>query len=187
MTRIAYQGAPGAFSYLAARDLFPRAKRQAMSDFASVVRAVAQGRVELGILPIENSVIGKVDDAQAALRTESGLVVVQDVTVPIRQCLLALPGASLASIRWVESHPAAIAQCGAWLTAQGLQTRAVEDTAGAARSIAADRDFTRAAIASVEAAELYGLVVIAADIADHPDNRTRFVVISTAARAEVAA
>lgn len=187
MTRIAYQGAPGAFSYLAARDLFPRAKRQAMSDFASVVRAVAQGRVELGILPIENSAIGEVVEARAALTSEAGLVVVQEATYPIRQCLLALPGAALAGIRWVESHPAALAQCTRWLGRQGLRTRAVEDTAGAARSIAADRDFTRGAIAGVEAAELYGLSVLAHDIADDPRNCTRFVVISTAARAEVAA
>ena len=187
MTRIAYQGAPGAFSYLAARDLFPRARPQAMSDFASVVRAVAQGRAELGILPVENSVIGAVHAANAALQAESGVVIVQDVTFPIRQCLLALPGADIHRIRWVESHPAALAQCSRWLSTQQLTARAVEDTAGAACSIAADRDFTRAAIAGIEAAELYGLVVIAADIADHPDNRTRFVVITTAAHAEVAA
>lgn len=187
MTRIAYQGAPGAFSYLAARDFFPRAKRQAMSDFASVVRAVAQGRVELGILPVENSVIGEVAEARAALRAESGLVVVHDASYPIHQCLLALPGASLAGIRWVESHPAALAQCTNWLAERGLQVRAVADTAGAARSIAADRDFTRAAIASVEAAELYGLEVLARNIADQSDNRTRFVVIATVVGAEVAA
>ncbi|MES2304150.1 MAG: prephenate dehydratase domain-containing protein [Gemmatimonadota bacterium] len=187
MTRIAYQGAPGAFSWLAARELFPRAKRQAMSDFASVVRAVAQGRVELGILPIENSVIGEVREAQAALRTEAGLVIVEDATFPIRQCLLALPGARVAGIRWVESHPAALAQCAGWLSERGLQMRAVDDTAGAARSIAADRDYTRAAIAGVEAAELYGLEVLAHDIADRGDNCTRFVVIATAVRAEVAA
>lgn len=187
MTRIAYQGAPGAFSDLAARDLFPRAKRLAMSDFASVVRAVGQGRAELGILPVENSVIGEVPEANAALRSEAGIVVVRDATYPVRQCLLALPGAALSGIRWVESHPAALAQCTLWLAAQQLQVRAVEDTAGAARSIAADRDFTRAAIAGVEAAELYGLVVLARDIADHLDNCTRFVVISSAARAEVAA
>ncbi|MEO5799901.1 MAG: prephenate dehydratase domain-containing protein [Gemmatimonadales bacterium] len=187
MTRIAFQGAPGAFSWLAARDLFPRAKRQAMSDFAAVVRAVAQGRVELGILPIENSVIGEVREAQAALRSVEGLVIVEDATFPIRQCLLALPGATMAGLRWVESHPAALAQCADWLADRGLRMRAVDDTAGAARSIAADRDYTRAAIAGVEAAELYGLEVLAHDIADRSDNCTRFVVIATSARAEVAA
>ena len=187
MTRIAYQGAPGAFSHLAARDLFPRATTQAMSDFASVIRAVTQGRAELGILPVENSAMGEVCEASAALQAASGLVIVQDATFPIHHCLLALPGAEISGIRWVESHPAALAQCARWLSAQPMTVRAVGDTAGAARSIAADRDFTRAAIAGVEAAERYGLEVIARDIADHPDNRTRFVVIASAARAEAAA
>ncbi|MEP6591235.1 MAG: prephenate dehydratase domain-containing protein [Gemmatimonadota bacterium] len=187
MIRIAYQGAPGAFSQLAARELFPRARPEAMSDFPSVVRAVAQGRAELGILPVENSIIGPVAEARDALAAVEGLVVVQEATFPIRHCLLALPGAELARLRWVESHSAALAQCAEWLRARGMQSRAVEDTAGAARSIAADRDYTRAAIAGVEAAELYGLAILARDIADHPENRTRFLVISSADRAVVAA
>lgn len=186
MTRIAFQGAPGAYSHLALRDLFPRAKPQPMSDFTSVVRAVAQGKVDLGLLPVENSVIGEVVEANSALRAQSGLVVIQESTYPIRHCLLALPGAEIAGLRWIESHPVALAQCSRWLAAQGVRPRPVEDTAGAARSIAADRDYTRAAIAGAEAAELYGLAILARDIADAPDNRTRFVVIAPS-RAEVAA
>lgn len=187
MIRIAYQGAPGAFSHIAARELFPNSRTEGKSDFAAVIRAVAQGNAEFGILPVENSVIGAVAEAAEALAAVSGLSVVREATFPICHCLMALPGSELGRIRWVESHPAALAQCAAWLAAQGLAARAVEDTAGAAKSIAADRDYTRAAIAGVEAAERYGLTILARDIADHPDNSTRFVVIASAARTVVAA
>lgn len=184
MTRIAYQGAPGAFSQLAARELVPAARPLPMADFTSVVRAVAQGKVSLGILPVRNSVIGEVAEACAALREQDGLVVIAEASFPIRHCLLALPGAALTSIRSVESHPAAIAQCARYLSARRLTACPVADTAGAARDIATDRNFTRAAIAGAEAAELYGLAVLDRDIADAPDNCTHFVVIAAMPRTD---
>ena len=183
MTRIAYQGAPGAYSELAARTLYHKARLVPTADFAGVVRAVASGAVDLAILPVQNSVIGCVVEAQDALRAVSGLTVVNQVTLPVRHCLMALPGADLASLRWVESHPAALAQCARWLVSQRLTPRAVADTAGAAQAIATDRDYSRAAIAGVEAASHYGLEIIAEGIADAPDNRTDFVVVAVAARA----
>jgi prephenate dehydratase len=183
MTRIAYQGAPGAYSELAARTLYPRARPMPCDDFVAVVRAVTNGTAELGILPVTNSIIGHVTEARAALAASTGLSVVDQLTLPVRHCLLALPGAGPETLRWVESHPAALAQCARWIEAQGLVPRMVADTAGAARAIATDRDYTRAAIAGVEAAAVYGLEVIAEDIADSADNQTDFVVVATAARA----
>lgn len=186
MTRIAYQGIPGAYSQLAANELFPLARAVPMPDFAAVVRAVMRGTADYGILPVENTAIGAVVDAQSAVDGEPGLKLVQEHSFAVRHCLLALPGATLDAIRHVESHPAALAQCTRWLSARRLPPRAVSDTAGAARSVAADRDYSRAAIASAAAAETYGLAVLARDIADVADNRTRFVIVQ-AARAVVAA
>jgi prephenate dehydratase len=156
-----------------------------LADFDSVVLAVANGQAELGIIPVENSVIGGVRVAQAALAAaDDRLVVVAETSYPIRHCLLALPGAAIAAIRTVESHPAALAQCAAYLARHRLTPRPASDTAGAARDIAADRNFTRAAIAGSEAAERYGLAILDRDIADVADNRTRFVVVAPASNVE---
>jgi prephenate dehydratase len=178
MIRIAYQGAPGAFSQLAARERFPEARTLPRADFASVMRSVRDGTAEFGILPVRNSIIGQVPGAVEALTAEAGLHVVDELDWAITQCLLALPGTTLDVLRTVESHPAALAQCARYLSARRLTPRPVEDTAGAARRIATDRDFTRAAIASEEAGEYYGLVVLQRDIADAPDNRTTFAIVS---------
>ncbi|MBA2292380.1 MAG: prephenate dehydratase [Gemmatimonadales bacterium] len=178
--RIAYQGVPGAFSFLAAQAWQPGAGLVGMVDFESVVRAVRDGAVDAGLVPVENSSIGPIDAAHAALDT-SGVVVADLVALRVVLCLVALPGATPDMIRSAESHPAALAQCAGWLAQRGISSRDVVDTAAAAQSIATDRDFTRAAVASAEAAELYGLVVLAEDIADLADNTTRFVVIRRSA------
>ena len=136
-------------------------------------------------LPVETPPSVRLRDALAALSAAPAWPQ-WNGDAPGSHCLLALPGASLERIRWIESHPAALAQCSHWLQASGIRARAVGDTAGAARSIATDRDFTRAAIASADAAEIYGLAVIAREIADDPENRTRFVIVRRH-RAEVAA
>ncbi len=186
MTRIAYQGIPGAYSQLAAHEILPGARTVPMPDFTAVVRAVLRGSADFGILPVENTAIGAVIEAQSAVDREPGVEIIEELSFAVRHCLLALPGATLDAIRHVESHPAALAQCTRWLSARRLPPRPVADTAGAARSVAADRDFTRAAIASASAAETYGLAVLARDIGDAADNRTRFVLVR-ALRAEVAA
>lgn len=178
--RIAYQGVPGAFSCLAAQLWQPGAGLVGLMDFESVVRAVRDGDVDAGLVPVENSSIGPILGAHAALDTP-GVVVADDVALRVRLCLVALPGATPGMIRSAESHPAALAQCAGWLAQRGIRSRDVVDTAAAAQSIATDRDFTRAAVASAEAAELYGLSVLAEDIADFPANTTRFVVIRRSA------
>lgn len=182
--RIAYQGVPGAFSFLAAQAWQPGAGLVGMVDFESVVRAVRDGAVDAGVVPVDNSTVGPIDGAQAALDTP-GVVVSEVVPLRVVLCLVALPGATAEMIRTVESHPAALAQCAGWLARRGIRSRAVVDTAAAARSLATDRDFTRAAVASAAAAELHGLWVLADDIADQADNTTRFAVIRR--RAAVAA
>jgi prephenate dehydratase len=185
--RIAYQGIPGAHSHLAAHHRVPDARTVGCADFDAVLAAVASGRAEAGLLPIWNTIVGEVGDAARALAMRPDLVEVERFDQRIAHCLLALPGAELGSLRYAESHPVALAQCARWLSARRLAPRGVGDTAGAARAIAADRDWTRAAIAPAEAAERYGLVVIARDIADAPDNRTTFVLVRRRAAHQVAA
>jgi prephenate dehydratase len=175
---IAYQGAPGAYSHIAAKDLLPKGRSQGFGDFGSVVASVARGEAELGVLPVHNSIVGEIPGALAALAAWSTVEEVNRFEQKIDHCLLALPGADLQSLRWVESHPAALAQCTRWLSANQVEPRPVDDTAGAARAIAQDRDWTRAAIAHAGVAERYGLEVIDRDLADAPDNVTSFAVIA---------
>ncbi len=178
MSRIAFPGVPGSYSHLAASLRFPDHAPVGARDFGGVVQAVRSGRARLGLLPIENTVIGPIHEARATLAAAVDLQVIEEMLFPVDHCLLGLPGATLAEIRWVESHPAALAQCAGWLAAQGLRARPAEDTAGAARELALDRDYTRAAIASAEAAERYGLTILARQIADRPGNATRFAVVT---------
>lgn len=185
--RIAYQGAPGAHSHLAALARLPDATPLGMGDFGAVAAAVAAGRVERGLLPVWNSIVGEVSEAVAVLSEWPGLEVLDRFDRDIEHCLLALDGADLDSLRWAESHPVALAQCARWLSGHRLAPRVAADTAGAARAIAADRDWTRAAIAPADAAERYGLAILARDIADAPDNRTTFVVVARSAAAREAA
>jgi prephenate dehydratase len=165
-----------------------KARTTGLADFGAVVSAVAAGKADAGLLPVWNSIVGEVTAATAALAEWPLLEVVDRFDQRIAHCLVALEGADFTTLRWAESHPVALAQCARWLSARRLAPRAVSDTAGAARAIAADRDWTRAAIAPAEAAERYGLQVLARDIADAPDNTTTFVLVRRRANAaEVAA
>jgi prephenate dehydratase len=186
--RIVYQGVPGAYSQLAARLKYPGGRTAGLGDFDAVVASVSGGQADLGVLPVANTIVGDVVAALEALARRPDVVVVDRFDYRITHCLAALPGADLGSLRWAESHPVALAQCARWLSGRRLAPHAVEDTAGAARAIAADRDWTRGAICNAEAAELYGLAVLARDIADSPDNHTTFaVLVRRAAAQEVAA
>ena len=176
MARVAFQGEHGAYSESAAELLWPGAECVPCRESVDVVQAVASGAVDAGVLPIQNSIAGVVTATLEALGTSSDVGVVSEVVVPIRHCLLAVPGAALTDIRWVESHPVALAQCGAFFERHpGLEPRAVYDTAGAARDVAAAGDRTRAAVASAAAGARYGLTVLEEGIGDTADNRTRFL------------
>ena len=177
MIRVAFQGELGAFSEAAAvrlwagaRELLPR------RTFAQVIRAVETGEADAGVLPVENRIAGPVPGSLAALHEAAVIEVVGSVVLPIRLHLLSLPQADLARLTRIASHPIALIQCRAFLgRLPGVATVAWYDTAGAARDVAAARDPTFAAIAGLDAAERYGLALLACDVQDHPDNHTRFI------------
>jgi len=174
--RVAYQGAPGAFSHEACMALRPWDEAVAFPTFEAALDAVRSGDCGCALIPVENSSIGVVEPAATLVR-EGGLEQVAEVWRPIRHALMALPGARLADIRSVESHPIALAQCEATLREMGLSPRESFDTAGAAQEVAEAGDISRAAIAAVNAAEVYGLSILRHDLQDSSDNRTRFVLV----------
>jgi prephenate dehydratase len=177
---VAFQGAPGAYSEEAVHRIYgPATETLPLRENKDVTRAIADGRADLGLLPIENTLAGAVLASYDAMLAEPDLHAIGEVVLPIHHCVLGLSGSSLASLRVVESHPIALAQCESFFAQHPeLQPRAVYDTAGAASDIALVADITRGAIASREAARRYGLVVLAADVEDRPDNQTRFLVLS---------
>ena len=176
--RVAFQGELGAFSEEAVHRFFGEgAIPVPCREFADVGRAVREGTVDLGILPIENSLAGSVVGSYDVL-AGGDLEIIGEVITPIHHCILGVPGASLHDIRRILSHPVALAQCTRKLRSmKGVESIAVYDTAGAAKEVADFGDSTRAAIAGRRAAERYGLVVLAADVEDRHDNQTRFLVV----------
>lgn len=182
--RVAFQGELGAFSEEAARRFFSGPIEPVpCREFREVGAAVAGGSVAYGLLPIENTLAGSVVASYDVLAAEP-LEVVGEVIVPIHHCLLGVPGAELARITRVLSHPVALAQCSRFLLEHPtIEAVAVYDTAGAARDVARAGDPTVAAIAGRAAAERYGLDILASNIEDRPDNQTRFLVVARAGSA----
>ncbi|MGH7582223.1 MAG: prephenate dehydratase [Gemmatimonadales bacterium] len=180
MSTIAYQGSAGAFSELAARYHCRAARTLACADFAAVIAAVTAGRADLGVIPVRNSTIGAIAAGDAALAAAAAVRAIGEFEFRVCLCLIALPGAGLDTLRRVESHPVALAQCRGFLARHGLTGEPSDDTAESARRIALDRNFTRAAVASAIAAERHGLRIVCHDIADVRDNRTTFVLIGPA-------
>ncbi|SRR5690606_8329505 len=180
MARVAYQGAPGAFSHAACLALRPWDQPAAFDTFEAAIDAVRAGDCASALIPVENTLAGRVEPA-ASLVEASGLSVAAEVWRPIRLALMAPPGATLSSLRVAESHPVALQQCARTLASLRLSAREVFDTAGAAREVAAAADPARAAVAPAPAAELYGLRILRHDIQDSADNRTRFVLLGPAA------
>jgi prephenate dehydratase len=177
---VAFQGAPGANSHLAALQAFPHCLPLPCFSFEDALDAVRDGLADCAIIPIENSLHGRVADMHFLL-PESGLVITGEHFMPIRHTLMGLPGAGAGAIREAMSHPQAIGQCRHWLRANGITPIAYADTAGAAALVAELQQPETAALAPLLAAELYGLEVIKEDLADSSDNITRFVVLARAA------
>ena len=175
--RVAYQGAPGAFSHEACTALRPWDQAIGYDTFAGAIDAVATGDCDCALIPVENSVVGVVEPA-ASLVEASHLPVLSEVWRPIRMALMAIPEARLGDIRTVESHPIALRQCAGNLKGLGLTMVEAFDTAGAARAVAEAGDRSRAALAPTAAAEIYGLSILRNDLQDSADNRTRFVLLS---------
>lgn len=178
MTRVAYQGEPGAFGEEAVIGYFGESIVAApVPTFSAVCAAVESGSADAGVLPLENSLAGTVGDALDAL-ADGSLLVIGELLLPIRHQLLVLPGVALESVERVSSHWQALAQCERFLSPRGWQLVPAADTAGAARELAESGDRHAAAIASARAAERYGLRIAAGDVADAPHNMTRFAVLA---------
>ncbi len=179
-TRVAFQGELGAFSEDAVRRaLGNEVEPVPHRENRDVTRAVADGFVEYGVLPIENSLAGSVQASYDAILAEPSVSAVGHVVVAIHHCVLGVRGSALDKLRIVESHPVALAQCAAFFERhREIEPRTTYDTAGSAREIAAAGDVSRGALASEGAARRYGLEVLARNVEDRPDNQTRFLVLA---------
>lgn len=172
---VAFQGAPGANSHMAALEAFPTGLPLPCFSFEDAIDAVRDGRVDCAMIPIENSLHGRVADIHFLL-PESGLVITGEHFLPIRYALMGL--GARAGVRQAMSHPQALGQCRHWLKDQGIAPLSYPDTAGAAAMVAELGDPTIAALAPPGAASLYGLTVFDSDVADAAHNMTRFVVLA---------
>jgi prephenate dehydratase len=175
--RIAYQGERGANSHLACRELNPRLQPVACPTFEDALAAVKNGDCLYAMIPIENSVAGRVADIHHLL-PNADLYIIGEHFLRVRHQLMARPSASLATIRRVMSHVQALGQCRNTLRRLGLTPVPEADTAGSARMVAESGDDGVAAIASTLAAETYGLAILASDIEDEAHNTTRFVILA---------
>ena len=178
--RIAFQGRPGAYSHLACKRYFPELSPLPTDAFEDTFAAVQEGRARHALIPVENSIAGRVADIHSLL-PDSGLKIVGERFLRVKHHLLAPPGASLKTIRRVSSHVQALGQCRRFLRDEGLEPVAHADTAGAAADVAAAGDLAEAAIASELAGEIYGLKSLRAGIEDEAHNTTRFLLLSRSA------
>lgn len=178
---IAYPGTAGSFSHGAAQDAFPDGRCVGYATFPEAARAVVDGKADYALLPVENSFAGAVLPTYSLLE-KLPLHIVGETMKPVRHQLLGVPGATMADIRVIASHPQAIAQCDEFLqTMPGVQIIPSANTAISAREVSRADDKTRAAIASMEAAKEYGLSVLAENIQTSATNTTRFFILSLSA------
>lgn len=179
--RVAYQGGEGAYSHLAARKYFSNRSGEmefcGFSTFPLALREAETGSAGYAVLPIENTTAGSINETYDLLR-HTELQIVGEELWEVRHCLLGFERVEPTALRRIISHPQALTQCAAFLRELGVESVAYEDTAEAARLVRDAGDPAQAAIASEEAGQLYGLHVLARDIADQPENWTRFVVVS---------
>lgn len=175
---VGYPGPPGSHSGAAAAVLMPEGSRTvALSSFTAVIDAAAATEVTLGVLPIESSLIGPIAETHDLLY-QAPLSIVREATLPIRHSVLGLPGASLEKVSSVWSHPAAFDQCRDLFRDWNVKCVPAATTADAARHVSETGDPAHVAIASTEAADEYGLTVIADDVGDRPGAFTRFVALA---------
>jgi len=175
--RIAFQGEPGANSHIACNEAYPSHEPLPCPTFEDAFAAVRGGRAKLGMIPIDNSIAGRVADIHH-LMPRSGLHIVGEWFLPVQHQLMAPRGATLKTIRTVESHVHALGQCRRIIRKLGVKAVVAADTAGAAREVAEAGDITRAALATGLAAKIYGLQILKRDVADAKHNTTRFVVLA---------
>ncbi|WP_205471759.1 prephenate dehydratase [Nocardioides sp. SYSU D00038] len=175
--RIAYQGEPGANSHQVCVQHYPDWEAVACASFEDVFAAVEGGDADLAMIPIDNSIAGRVADIHHFL-PDSGLHIVAEHFLRIRFHLMGVPGTRLEQVRTVHSHVHALGQCRKIIRQHGLTPLISGDTAGAAREVAEAGDPTQAAISPPLAADIYGLEILLEDVEDEDHNTTRFVVLS---------
>jgi prephenate dehydratase len=176
-TRVAFQGEPGAYANLAAREALPHVTAIPRPTFDDAVEAVRAGETDLCIIPVENSLHGRIADIHHLL-PEAGLYIVGEHFHRVRHQLLAVKGATLAGLKGVYSQGPALGQCRRLIKEMKLTAHNWHDTAGSARHVAELKDPTVAAIASSLAAEIYGLSILRADVEDEAHNMTRFLIMA---------
>jgi prephenate dehydratase len=177
--RVAFQGERGAFSEEAIHQLFPQgAELLPCINFEELFNAISAERADYAVAPLENTLAGSVQRCYDLL-LESRLHIVGEAIVPIKHCLIGCEGASLETIRTVASHPVALAQCQHFFAAHPLiRPVAADDTAGSVRQVMETADPLLAAIASANAAQIYGGKILARDLEDHSENYTRFALLA---------
>jgi prephenate dehydratase len=180
MPKVAYQGEPGAYSDRAVRVLFPDAGTLPCETIRLTFSRVTSGEADLGVVPVENSQAGSVNETYDLLLRSSLVRVMGEVVLRVDHALLGPPGARLEGVRRAYSHWQALAQCEEFLATHHIDPVPVHDTAGGARMVAEGGRVEDAAIASVEAGTNLGLAVLAEHIQTYPDNFTKFAVIGTA-------
>jgi len=177
--KVAYQGEPGAYSERAVRSAFPDADPLPCDTVRLVFSRVTSREASFGVVPLENSQAGSVNETYDLLQHTSLLRVVGEVLVRVDHALLGVPGARLEDVRRARSHWQALAQCEEFLSSLRIEPVPVHDTAGAARMIAGSGSTEDAAIASVDAASIFGLAVLAERIQTEKENFTKFAVLGT--------
>jgi prephenate dehydratase len=179
--KIAYQGEPGANSDIACREAYPHLTPLPCASFEDAFTAVSNNEAALAMIPIENSIAGRVADIHHFL-PHSGLHIVAEYFLPVHFQLMAPKGATREGLKSVYSHVHALGQCRKIVQELGLDAHTAGDTAGAAREVAEWGDATRGALAPWLAAEIYGLDVLGEDVEDEEHNTTRFVVLAKTAQ-----
>lgn len=175
--KIAFQGHAGAYSDLACRAVYPERETLPCASFEDAFIAVREGEAELAMIPVDNTLAGRVADVHHLL-PEGGLFIIGEHFQPIKHALLGVKGAKIEDLKYVHSHVHAIPQCRDIIRKLGLKPQVRGDTAGAAAEVAQRGDPAHGAIASTLAAEIYGLEILIGDVQDADHNTTRFLILS---------
>jgi len=175
--RVVFQGEPGSYSHLAAREALPHCDAIPAPTFEDAFAAIREGAVDLGLIPIENSLHGRIADIHHLL-PDAPLYILGEHFHRVRHQLLGVQGSTLSSIKTVVSQEPALGQCRKIIQELRLKRQLWADTAGAARHVAETKDFSLAAVASSLAAEIHKLVVLRADVEDADHNVTRFLIMA---------
>jgi prephenate dehydratase len=174
---IAYQGVQGAYSHLACKNVFPQSSSIACETFHEAMHLVETNKANFAMIPVENSTAGRVEEIYRLI-PKMQLHIREEHFEPVRHCLLALKGTKLDDIKFVSSHPQALAQCHTNINELNYEAIAKFDTAGAAQELSLIKDNTHAAIASSLASKLYDLEILNDDFGDFHGNTTRFLILS---------